>query len=286
MTDHTILFKPEMVRALLDGRKTQTRRILNPQPPEWATFCQQPTMFNAFGRWVPSGLWAWSEPEQDPPRALRRWPIDKDGDHYWLRPKYSIRDRLWVKETWRPHSLGETNWNVEVEYAADGQRIIVNDGEFGDNDWHWPKAAERGNVSPLFMPRWASRITLPVTNVRVERVQDISKQDAIAEGLMKMPFANTIAQEMRCDWGFEGDNRHGSAVSAFATLWDSINAKPRPVKGDDGEVSHYVSYPWDGEPCTETYRGKPHHIHPNPWVAAYTFDVIKGNIDRTQQVAA
>ena len=84
MADRPIIFSAPMIRALLAGQKTQTRRILKPQPPEWATFCQQPSMLNVEHRWVPSGLWRWSEPEQSPPRALRAWPVDADGEHYWL----------------------------------------------------------------------------------------------------------------------------------------------------------------------------------------------------------
>lgn len=265
MTDHPILFKPEMVRALLDGRKTQTRRILNPQPPEWATFCQQPQMLNALHEWVPSGLWAWSEPEQNPPQMLRRWPLDKGGKHYWLQPKYSNSDRLWVKETWQGLTFGDYRPTkcepCEVRYLATDSCADLDADARG---YQWRPS--------IFMPRWASRVALTVTNVRVERLQDISDADAIAEGIQP--------SEEFTDRYLTPDGNYAVPRVAFKRLWESINAKPRSVKGDDGKVSHYVSYPWDGEPRTETYRGKPHHIHPNPWVAAYTFDVIKGNIDR------
>lgn len=261
MTDHPILFKPEMVCALLDGRKTQTRRILHPQPfiDSMGNFCKPRKQ---------GGHWNFGQHTDGQP-CVRNF-IDE------LAIKRG--DRLWVKETWRPHSLGETDWNVEISYAADDARIIVHDGEFGANDWQWPKAAEHGNVSPLFMPRWASRITLPVKHINVHRIQDISENDAAAEGAYHGKasgrFAdNYVTMAIGGQWFF-------SARMWFADLWNRINAKPRPVKGSDVWVSHYVSYPWDGEQRTETYRGKPHHIYPNPWVAAYTFDVIKGNIDR------
>jgi hypothetical protein len=103
------------------------------------------------------------------------------------------------------------------------------------------------------MPRWASRITLLVTDVRVERLQDISGADAIAEGLMENPAALRSAVEMGCHWGFEGDDRYGSPISAYATLWDHINGFGA----------------WDA----------------NPWIAAYTFTVHNHNIDELEREA-
>jgi len=154
--------------------------------------------------------------------------------------------RLWVKETWRPFSIDLAPWDIDVAYAADGGRRIIKDGEFGDNDWTMPKAAEHGNVSPLFMPRWASRITLTVTDVRVERLQAISEADAIAEGCFKgkasgRVFANEAAMHL-------GGDEWANARDWYADLWDSINGLGA----------------WEA----------------NPWVAAYTFTVHRGNIDQ------
>lgn len=270
MADHPILFKPEMVCALLDGRKTQTRRIFKPRGFEFYT---HPISGDRYNEYRPYRDGSWDESRISGSGSMRAFGW---GECLYAYLPHAPGDRFWVKETWRPHSLGETSWNVEFAYAADGYRTIIYDGEFGlgDNDWNWPKAADSGNVSPLFMPRWASRITLTVTDVRVQRIQDIRTQDAIAEGIVR-DFSGPVA-----GWSGVSGVVRGDARSAFRDLWDSINAKPRPVKWSDGKVSFYVSYPWDGEPRTETYRGKPHYIHPNPWVAAYTFDVIKGNIDR------
>ena len=120
MADRPIIFSAPMIRALLAGQKTQTRRILKPQPPEWATFCQQPSMLNVEHRWVPSGLWRWSEPEQSPPRALRAWPVDADGEHYWLSLRFAKGDRLWVRE------------NCQAQEQASGQ-----DGVFFPADEAW-----------------------------------------------------------------------------------------------------------------------------------------------------
>lgn len=267
MTDHPILFKPEMVCAQLDGRKSQTRRILNPQPfiDSMRNFCTPRKQ---------GGHWNWGQHADGRP-CVRNFIAElaiKTGD------------RLWVKETWRAHA-----WHVDcVEIAYLAQRGKVGWSEqheqiaYPNSDrnafkYYAPKGPDFWRPS-IFMPRWASRLSLNVTNVRVEKLQDISEADAVAEGCFKgkasgRVFTNEASMHL-------GGDEWANARDWYADLWDSINAKPRPVKGDDGKVSYYVSYPWEGEPRTETYRGKPHHIHPNPWVAAYTFDVIKGNIDR------
>lgn len=258
MTDRPILFSAPMVCALLDGRKVQTRRILKPQPPEWATFCEQPDMFNVERRWVPSGLWRWSEPQQSPPRALRAWPIDAGGEHYWLQLPWRVGDRLWVKETWRTSicqdaikpSIMETPGNGygwPVWYEADGGAVTWRGSNGGGPGFETP-----GKRRPsLFMSRWASRLTLAVTQVRVERLHDISEADAVAEG---MPDFGTFCETL--DPGKLNAAGETAAQTAsrlrwpqrwFAALWNEIN-------GDGAWAA-------------------------NPWVVATTFTVHHANID-------
>jgi hypothetical protein len=207
MKERPILFSAPMVRAILEGRKSQTRRVVKPQPGE----CDH-------------SLWP-GHPSPDWRCDSAGWVcmICGNGAALTARDVSHIRcpygqpsDRLWVKETWRPRAaLGP--WDVEIDYAADGATRTIRDGEFGDRDWTMPKAAERGNVSPLFMPRWASRITLEVTGVRVERLQDISEADAKAEGV-ESDFASS-----------EYIATHGGALCgrqfryAYAELWNQIN---------------------------------------------------------------
>ena len=209
MTDRPIIFSAPMVRALLGGRKTQTRRVLKPQP-------------------VPCLSWS------DPPAGT--YPSDKG----WSRIPYAPGDRLWVRETWRPHYLGDGVWNLDVSYPADGERRTICAGEFGDKDWNWPKAADRGNVTPLHMPRWASRLTLTATDVRVQRLQEISELDAVAEGVIHDSFSG---------WrGHEGTIGYPTAIWAYHHLWNSLHGPGA----------------WDA----------------NPWVVAVTFTVQRGNIDK------
>jgi hypothetical protein len=232
MTDRPILFSGPMVRALLDGRKTQTRRVIKGVQRNNCLTVRKPTKTKT---------------------GIEAHVIDA-GEHGLL--PYAPGDRLWVRETWRPHYLGDGIWDLDVSYAADGERRRINDGEFGEKDWTRPKAADRGNVSPLFMPRWASRLTLTVNEVRVHRLQEMSDADAVAEGV-EMESADPPFYYVPGIWPHsitavgieEPGGRH--AARSFAKLWDSLNAHRAP---------------WDS----------------NPWVVALTFAVQPCNIDQME----
>lgn len=152
MAEKPIIFSGPMVRAILDGRKTMTRRILKPQPKE-------PVCVN--------GVW---------------YDRAKGGDGKPLRLPYAVGDRLWVRETWAMACELDENDNPASEmlnyYRADGEPF---------SRWLDPDTGKwRDGIkwrSPIHMPRWASRITLIVTAVKVERVQDICGADTIAEGV-------------------------------------------------------------------------------------------------------
>ncbi|TWD54510.1 hypothetical protein FB480_103422 [Agrobacterium vitis] len=236
MADKPILFSGPMVRALLDDRKTQTRRIFTPPPP--FDFDDDISVQVATGA---------------------------------FNTKYQVGDRLWVKETWQGLTFGDfkptKHEPCELRFAATDPCADL-DAKARGYTWR----------PSIFMPRWASRITLTVTDVRIERLQDISEADAIAEGIHKLdgPLIH---------YGTDADSHYATnPKQAYAILWNSINTKPKPVTGGDGKISHFESFPWDGTRRTETHRGKPHYIYPNPWVAAYTFRVIKQNIDQIKEV--
>lgn len=160
MRERPILFSGPMVRAILDGKKTQTRRVVKRTALEWL----QGAKFT---------------PEYVAARENGLCPYGYQGD------------RLWVKETWRPHvahgcALDACDCaDVNVEYAADGAVEYFDDYKINraSPDWCMPKAAARGNVSPLFMPRWASRLVLEISDVRIERLNAISESDCCAEGV-------------------------------------------------------------------------------------------------------
>jgi len=235
-----IICNSESVIAILDGRKTQTRRVIKPQPVlyrdrEW-TYSKRGfhSHYSAMLANDPSFV-GWLV-DMKPPKDL----INK------CCPYGIPGDKLWVRETfWQ---LGEERhgiwyWTVEddvfIKYLADNP-------EKPPSRWMDYKYKKRPSIH---MPKWASRIILEINEVRVERVQDISMEDIVAEGLIETEFVS------------------------FAGLWDSINAKPKPVYMNK-KVHHYISYPFDGEKETRIRRGKPWYILPNPWNWAITFGMI------------
>lgn len=172
MKEKSILFNGPMVRAILEGRKTQTRRMMKPQPELHA-----------------DGFWHWKDCQWQ--YGGLGFPKSGIEDHAPYRPG----DRLWVRETWAAyhHIAGG-----KVLYEADGKDYLDND--------HLTVPHEFIKWRPsIHMPRAASRITLEVTDVRVERVQSISVADALAEGVLPAK-----------EWRYPSDG----AIPAFADLWE------------------------------------------------------------------
>lgn len=198
MTDRPILFSAPMVRALLDGSKTQTRRVLKPQPPEDFISAE----FDDRGRLTLC------------PAALAFSPL-----HTALTRLPRPGDRLWARETWS-HSGDGVFAISEARMALSGRPIYrATDGERYPHAKYWPS---------IFMPREFSRLTLEVENVRVERLQDCSEEDAIAEGVFSwarqlMADANTTAEDIDRMAVATGE-RPGSVRAGYAALWDSINS--------------------------------------------------------------
>lgn len=194
MKERPILFNAEMVRAILDGRKTQTRRVIKPQPDSDPEGWLSGPFEVGWSETTVVDKWGEEQPSGKPTYGM--WECD--GEWSIRCPYGGPGDRLWVRETWqrvadvRPAGRGwESNGEFVVVYRATEPKEA--------NTWE----------SPTHMPRALSRILLEITGVRVERVQDISEADALAEGV-------TLRGTTR--W-------HGQAESAFAALWDRINAK-------------------------------------------------------------
>ena len=180
MTEHPILFSGPMVRAILEGRKTQTRRVLKPQPNE----------VGAVG--------IISLPDQLGDSNLFYFE-SKSGKIGLFKPPFikcpygAPGDSLWVRETWHPRG----------EYRATP----------------WENANGRAIWKPsIHMPKWASRITLEITEIRVERLQDISEEDAIAEG-SQIPCAQLPKS---CQQGTMTER------CQFSKIWETINGKKYP----------------------------------------------------------
>lgn len=186
--ERPILFRGEMVRAILAGMKTQTRRVIKPQPPKDEDFRGS---YFGVSRAVAGSFYSQNDYDRLPKHPTD-WELigsvgvagDAGFPMRYKCPYGSVGDLLWCRETWR------TFWSPSDEgiiYTADNQHCSsrLYPGRFSDIMalYHaHGNCHQQRNRSSLHMPRWASRITLEVTGVRVQRVQDISEVDAIAEG--------------------------------------------------------------------------------------------------------
>lgn len=238
ITTKPILMNAPMVRALISGRKTQTRRIMKPQLPDFVTsiLC------------YPSNKRDW-------------WPPHPHTSEPWLKyertcPYGRPGDLLWVRETWA--EVGNLDPGYLV-YRATYPHCLPAELENVPADIR--DAGERWRPS-IHMPRWASRLTLRITDVRVHRLQEISENDALAEGLKALSKDGLLIKYgiPDCD-GLPGEDDHGwhwqdwhpNSRTAFRRLWTLINGPGA----------------WDA----------------NPWVWAISFDVIRANIDQVVREA-
>ncbi|WP_320176658.1 hypothetical protein [Roseovarius pacificus] len=214
MTDKPILFSGPMIRALLEGRKSQTRRVLKPQPPSVEAVHDL------------AGIGYHWFPPKDPAQPWRPvgpvWAVRKlMGREPSISLPYAPGDRLWARESFQAHSWAADC--VTIRYRAEEktkgfieqiEQIKYPDGEKNAFKYIAPRGPIYWRPS-IHMPRWASRLTLIVTDVRVQRLQEISEADARAEGALT------------------GDH----SVYAFSQLWGSLNAD----RGFGWEANPWVS---------------------------------------------
>jgi len=209
--EHPILFSAAMVQAIRDGKKTQTRRIVKPQPlAPVSGLCR----FTARGReWL--GLEC-----GDPRRISQHSPYGVPGSN------------LWVKETWC--AAREYDHLAPSEIPLEGQSRLHYLADGPKPDW-----AGKTRVS-IHMTRWASRITLGIADARVERLQDLTKEGALAEGVGRQ-FDEARSRWMYRDYlSAEDDFGWHSPLSSFHSLWGKING------ADSWDANPYV---WVVEFC-------------------------------------
>ncbi len=184
-----ILFNTEMVRAILAGRKTQTRRIVKPQPS-----------------YLP-----YTDSKEGHEKTLKNY-IDEGLKNGAIKGKYQIGDILWVRETFAKPPI--TAFGVPYIHKAGFDRTIC------------------GWKPSIHMPKEAARIFLKITNVRCERLQDISDNDAIGEGIdfFNHGYGGSPVGIWYKNYKFGTNNC--SPNYSFQTLWDSINAKKQPWRSN------------------------------------------------------
>lgn len=169
MTERPIIFSAPMVRAILDGRKTQTRRVFKlPRGCSW---------YEGHGGEAAGMI------QDDTGPAW--WHVEEQGCPYG-----APGNRLWVRETWMPDAPRDGTWPDTSFYGCKGSPLSMIPDAYRKPEHclfrsTWSGHELIGWKPSIHMPRWASRITLEITDVRVERLHDISEADAIAEAAPK-----------------------------------------------------------------------------------------------------
>jgi len=248
--EHPIVFGVAMVRSIMDNLKTHTRRAIHPQPGARAT----------------GGYWITLSSRKSEVGKYQfitdHW---KEGNNVGepIRSPYGMGgDRLWVKEVWRLQGWDWDDLNVLVEYKdhekswhdmspdewqserwtdwliTRSERILALPGVTCDEDGEhceWPDEIVPWQ-SPIFMPRWATRLLLDVVSVRVERLQDMTEADAIAEGVRSWAGGACFSVVF-------GDTEFNSpsALACYRWLWDKING--------DKPGCRWADNPWVFDVC-------------------------------------
>ncbi len=215
--ERPILFSAPMVRAILADQKTQTRRVVKPQPPEILPAYAPKVYWPARDRHMTHG-----DPDGAAYLQFER-PGDYDGAHV-MRGGFGFRcrygqpgDWLWVRETWMDLAgTGVEHRSRDGKLQRYAYGADTKPGSYGDQCRKDYGLKWRPSIH---MPRWASRITLEVTAIRVERLQDISEADAQAEGVTPKWEPGCSGRLMEALGGFS----FRPAASAYAELWEQIN---------------------------------------------------------------
>lgn len=217
MNTKPILFSAPMIRALLDGSKTQTRRVVKRKKFVPLDYVLSPSLL--VDKWR---TW-WGHPEGLAVGYSQDCPYGQPGDLLWVRETFGFVSfemaHGGARVDWTPDRpatkiaelpFGKGFYSGHVIYAADGYFDWCDEDGYDTERSFWKPS--------IHMPRAASRITLRIKSVRVERLNQISKEDAISEGLTRIEYKGE-------SFGFDGGNTtgYGSATGAFRALWESIN---------------------------------------------------------------
>lgn len=181
-----IIFSTLMVQAILSRTKTQTRRIIKPQPDD-------------------SGLWNDDKYPRGLDSLLTGWngvTDDTAESKEFKCPYGKVSDILWVRETFLILPPNMVFYKADIENKATGK---------------WKPS--------IFMPKIACRIRLKITNIRVEKLQDISEEDAIAEGIIAVQRPGGFGFGLKKEWDYKFPLHERTPIDAYRMLWDKINGK-------------------------------------------------------------
>ena len=249
IADLPILYSPSMILALDQGRKTQTRRALSPRNTRYNGYPWPPGRWDELD-WPNAFIDSGPSPAGNPGPYLKV-PFPAQQTVHRIYPLYHPGMRLWVRETcfiygaWRQHGTqqdGKPAWR----FQPDDQRQVVFSQPLYQPQDRTQLAYWRRNS--IHMPRWASRFTQTITAVRLQRLQEISEADALAEGIVSSQRAISPSQAVRCFWDYlNGAPNYTDPRSSYASLWEKING--------------------------------PGSCDADPWIVALTLETGRKNID-------
>lgn len=286
MKERPIIFNAWSIQAILEGRKTMTRRVIKPQP-----------IIEGCGAVVGPEKWLSKEGrviyncDYEPSPFSEACPHGQPGD------------RLWVQETWRQRGgggkLDGTGEYVTIEYRASATTTYMGDYDEityarerrSPPDIDHSKSGMKWHPS-IFMPRWASRITVEIVDVQARQIQQIDREDCINEGLQ--PWENmkgdvplgyyrslwghfSVHPDNADPWGDFCDAEEEVVRDSFGRLWDSIHIKPKRAKRNPYTWKHedcWVSYPWENIRETRTKGSLPWYVVGNPWAWCISFNSL------------
>lgn len=230
VAEKPIIFSAPMVQALFAGRKTQTRRVIKPRFGD--------SVFELY-----NDVLCETEPPTPPVDLGNGTTRHKVRQFVKCKPKYNVGDILWVRETWCTDRTFSYLYRADAEIFPNGDAYIAIKHEVDGNPYVAHINIDSGAWKPsIHMPREAARLFLRVIDVRVERVQEITEADAIAEGCagVECDHLGCYACESCMNTGWLEPPQVG-----FSELWNNLNAKR--------------GYGWDA----------------NPWVWVYSFELIE-----------
>jgi hypothetical protein len=268
MKERPILFSTPMVHALLDDNKTETRRIINPQPwygsqvPGGPHFIYPPGSGQRFNATSSSELNIFNNDGQafylftdyDQQQISKHCKFGRPGDILWVRENFNVE--------YEPIPYEGTETKQVFFYKAT-ERVYA--------DMKWKPS--------IHMPKEACRIWLKIKNTKAERLQQMTEADCIAEGIKK------VEPTILAGYTYNGITFYETAKEAFRALWIEINGKPsaNKVKVNGKTITTgYVLYAYDKEHAKQfgncdyrdTYKGKQLTIIVNPWLWVVQFEVL------------
>jgi len=275
MNSKPILFKPELAKSINLGIKTQTRRIVKPQPMVQGRSDNRVEVYKRGDKWEVKDL------------------LSSDGfsilDSFEC-PYGKVGDTLWVRETWcyvlkdHAHDLLE-GWRDHNQYVL---KSMVHD------DWmEYAKEKYGYKWKPsIHMPKIASRILLRIKDIRVERVNSISKVDSMSEGIEVAKNIDTGDLGFKNYWrnkNFPDAEFLYNPIHSFQSIWNSIHVEPKPIqKKINGKLTTvgYEAYHFDDRDLLmfsdegfESWKGLPLKLFVNPWVWVIEFEKVEGGIN-------